>query len=397
MYLDSLIAISHALAVPLGQAEGGNATEVAGKIFAKAFALEQAASGSWRGKHASVYYKDLQPAPAGASYLYFRQIPNPLTGITALAPFNEPQYYSSASTRSSENWTTFSRDQIRNHILEKGDEEKLRALSSIAHECERLFAEHRDRILSQLRLCARQFNDQSLSDLSESVDWLHIRTESDIIDTAKSKHENPSIKSNRVADNEERIPPHIEVYAHAKWIHDSIATLKRLAGVLEIAIEHLTGLQSLSAVTELEAAPRGHKIFIGHGRSSAWKKLRSHLEDILELTVDEFNQSSAAGMLTFDRLQEMVTDAAIAFLVLTGEDKLENGKLHPRLNVVHEAGLFQCKLGNERAILLLEQGCEKFSNIDGITYISFPKERIQDSFPEIERVLKREGLLTPDG
>jgi predicted nucleotide-binding protein len=36
------------------------------------------------------------------------------------------------------------------------------------------------------------------------------------------------------------------------------------------------------------------------------------------------------------------------------------------MNVVHEAGLFQGRLGFTRAIIMLEEGCEEFSNIEGL-------------------------------
>jgi predicted nucleotide-binding protein len=50
----------------------------------------------------------------------------------------------------------------------------------------------------------------------------------------------------------------------------------------------------------------------------------------------------------------MLEDAAFAFLILTAEDEATDEKLHARENVVHEAGLFQGKLGFKKAILLLE-------------------------------------------
>ncbi|HEY2234474.1 MAG TPA: hypothetical protein VGK01_13455 [Candidatus Angelobacter sp.] len=40
-----------------------------------------------------------------------------------------------------------------------------------------------------------------------------------------------------------------------------------------------------------------------------------------------------------DILKTLLDKAPIAFLVMTGEDETVTGKLHPRLNVVPEAGL----------------------------------------------------------
>jgi predicted nucleotide-binding protein len=97
------------------------------------------------------------------------------------------------------------------------------------------------------------------------------------------------------------------------------------------------------------------------------------LRDDQDLSVIEFNSSSAVGISTSDHLEDMLNQANFAFLVLTGEDELPTGKLNPRLNVVHEAGLFQGKLGFRKAILFLEEGCEVFSNVSGLTAILFPK------------------------
>jgi len=89
----------------------------------------------------------------------------------------------------------------------------------------------------------------------------------------------------------------------------------------------------------------------------------------------------------------MLDAAAIALLVMTGEDEQTDGKLRVRMNVVHEAGLFQGRLGFTRAIVLLEEGCEEFSNIQGLGQIRFPKGNIKAAFDEVRQVLEREGLV----
>ena len=89
----------------------------------------------------------------------------------------------------------------------------------------------------------------------------------------------------------------------------------------------------------------------------------------------------------------MLDNAAIAFLIMTAEDEQSDGKLRARMNVIHEAGLFQGRLGFTRAIILLEDGCENFSNVDGLGYIKFPSGNIKACFEDIRRVLEREGLV----
>ena len=77
---------------------------------------------------------------------------------------------------------------------------------------------------------------------------------------------------------------------------------------------------------------------------------------------------------------------------MTGEDEQADGSLRARDNVIHEVGLFQGKLGFERAIILLEEGCGDFSNIHGITHIPFPKGKIDAAFEKIRGVLERESI-----
>jgi hypothetical protein len=139
----------------------------------------------------------------------------------------------------------------------------------------------------------------------------------------------------------------------------------------------------------------GKRVFIGHGHSSAWKDLRDFIRDRVLLDYDEFNRVPVAGTSNKERLTEMLDASAIAFLILTGEDETSDGKTNPRLNVVHEVGLFQGRHGFGRAIVLVEEGCEGFSNIEGVGYIKFPKGGIAAKFEEIRRVLEREGFLIP--
>jgi predicted nucleotide-binding protein len=79
-----------------------------------------------------------------------------------------------------------------------------------------------------------------------------------------------------------------------------------------------------------------------------------------------------------------------AILVMTGEDETTSGDMRARQNVVHEAGLFQGKLGFNRAIVLVENGVETFSNISGIQQIRFEPEQIRSTFGDILATLHRE-------
>jgi predicted nucleotide-binding protein len=140
----------------------------------------------------------------------------------------------------------------------------------------------------------------------------------------------------------------------------------------------------------------GGTVFIGHGRALVWLQLKDFLKDTLHLDVDEFNSVSTAGVPTVTRLQEMLEAAKFAFLLMTAEDEQPDGSLNARQNVVHEAGLFQGRLGFNKAIVLIEEHCQDFSNIRGLTYISFPKGNVKAAFEDVRRVLAREGVISVD-
>jgi hypothetical protein len=140
-------------------------------------------------------------------------------------------------------------------------------------------------------------------------------------------------------------------------------------------------------------SPQGAKVFIGHGSSLVWLALKNFLTQRLGIECDEFNAESVAGISTIARLQVMLDHALFAFLVMTGDDRHADGAAHARENVIHEAGLFQGRLGFERAIILLEEGCAEFSNIHGLTTIRFPKGNLEPAYERIRGVLEREGVI----
>jgi predicted nucleotide-binding protein len=124
-------------------------------------------------------------------------------------------------------------------------------------------------------------------------------------------------------------------------------------------------------------------VAIGHGHSLVWKDLRELARDRLGLKVIEFNSRPTAGVANKERLVEMLREADLAFLVLTAEDEQADGTVHARLNVVHEVGLFQGKLGFEKVAVLVEETCEEFSNLAGLGQIRFPKGNVTAAFEDV--------------
>ncbi|WP_249415659.1 TIR domain-containing protein [Enterobacter roggenkampii] len=144
---------------------------------------------------------------------------------------------------------------------------------------------------------------------------------------------------------------------------------------------------------EIKEVMIGKNVFIGHGRSSLWRELKDFINEKLNLPYDEFNRLPVAGLANTHRLQQMLDQASIAFLIMTAEDENQDGNKQARMNVIHEVGLFQGRLGFERAIVLLENGCEEFSNINGLGQIRFPAGNISAIFQDIRDVLEREKII----
>jgi predicted nucleotide-binding protein len=141
-------------------------------------------------------------------------------------------------------------------------------------------------------------------------------------------------------------------------------------------------------IDKIEADPI--KIFIGHGGNKQWRDLKDHLHDEQNFNVEAYEIDPRAGFSVKEVLEEMLNKSSIAFLVLTGEDVKNDEELHARQNVVHELGLFQGKLGFERAIALLEEGTTEFSNIRGVDQIRFSKGNIRETFGDVVAIINRE-------
>jgi predicted nucleotide-binding protein len=180
-------------------------------------------------------------------------------------------------------------------------------------------------------------------------------------------------------------PPHISVLATVAHCRLPKKGGEKLAEVVRRAFSHMERIEERVA----KSKRIGTNVFIGHGRSKEWKDLKDFINDRMRLPWDEFNRIAVAGISSTDRLSAMLDAAAIAFLIFTAEDERADGQFQARMNVVHEAGLFQGRLGFNRAIVMLEEGCAEFSNIVGLGQIRFPEGNIRAAFHDVELVLER--------
>jgi predicted nucleotide-binding protein len=342
-------------------------------LIAAADELNKSFSGSWFGYHSRVYYAGLKPAPPGA---HFSQ---------------EWGLKDSFSMNSIGDWKEFAPDAVDRQIQRRAGNPDLGALETASNEAKKIFISTKSDIISILA-SLNGTQDKFIENLAEKLDALEALEASQIVKIWIPQ--GSVIISDITALNQGYVtPPHFaklaDFYALSNCFNicrSSAEIAKKLAAHLGRVVRHQTRDERI-----------GTNVFIGHGRSSAWRELKDFFQDRLRLPYDEFNRVPVAGVANITRLADMLDAAAIAFLVMTAEDETAEGKMRARENVVHEVGLFQGRLGFSRAIVVLEEGCEEFSNIQGLGQIRFAPGKIAGAFEQIRQVMEREKLIDGGG
>ena len=132
-------------------------------------------------------------------------------------------------------------------------------------------------------------------------------------------------------------------------------------------------------------------LFIGHGHHHIWRAVRDFFK-ALDVRVVCYDAEPHVGQSIANILEDMLNQSEYAVIVLTAEDTMASGGKRARQNVVHEAGYCQGRLGFENVVLLREKGLEGLSNLDGIQYIDFEGDKIEDTFPALFRFFRDRGL-----
>ncbi len=339
-----------------------NSANIAGKSW----------SGSWLGYHSRVYYGDFEPIPPGARFSI------------------EWGFQGTIGEQGTKgNWGEYEFDNVVEIIK---TESKVTNLSDLKSKSERVaeeFDDAKSEIMSLLTtVLSRHSGDKFLSDLLVKIEECNILSYNKVVRALQPSGQHISRDMIAVQAGFQT-PPHISVLAEMSEIKYPYTSCSDLAKLTRRAASHVENLTQKAIVSERV----GTNIFIGHGRSAVWRDLKDFIQDRMRLPYDEFNRVPVAGVTNIARLSQMLDNSAIAFIVLTAEDEQVDSKMHARMNVIHEAGLFQGRLGFEKAILLLEEGCEEFSNVQGLGQIRFPAGNISAKFEDIRQVLEREGLI----
>ena len=337
------------------------ALEEAAKTVGKAW------SGSWLGYQSRVYYVDFQPPPPGAIF---------------------SKFWGLNSTKTQGTWKEYTREEISDFISEQAGNSSVGVRDVDIREATEIFEKAQESILSLVHANYDLESNKFLANLVAKIESLKISTEDNFIEDQRPSGKIAS-KDMRALEEGWKIPLHITLLSIIHGTKAPFQSCKDLKKQIVSLANHIQNLEK----SPMQENRIGNKIFIGHGHSPDWREFKDFINDRLGLSWDEFNRVPVAGVTNIKRLTQMLDQARLAFLVMTAEDEQPDGTLRARENVVHEAGLFQGRLGFEKAIILLEEGCEEFSNIEGLGQIQFPKGNISASFEEVRQVLEREGII----
>jgi len=370
---EDLLLIAERLSSISEQIEKSSISITIKKIQDCVSTISRSFSGSWIGYHANIYYKEFRPTPPGARF-------SQEWGLMDLTFINE----------TTGSWVEYDPEKVRNYILHCAGNPSLSEINDYEQQLRNVFEDSQSEIDSILTTVISDNDDKFIEKLKEESQNLEIVSVNDLISAASPSGQ--IITRDMIALNQGIITPaHISILAEVSIIQYAAKKCLELSKISRRVGSHLSKLKRKSK----RNLTIGTSVFIGHGRSIIWRELKDFIHDRLNLPWDEFNRVPVAGVTNIARLSEMLNDAAIAFLIMTAEDEQSDGKIHARQNVIHEAGLFQGRLGFSRAIILLEEGCEEFSNIQGLGQIRFPKNNIKAVFEDVRLVLEREELVEP--
>ena len=127
-------------------------------------------------------------------------------------------------------------------------------------------------------------------------------------------------------------------------------------------------------------------VFISHGRSELWRNVERYINRTLDMETIVLKEQYR-GSTIVEKLEDETEAGDCAVIVMTPDDKMENGNLRSRQNVIHEIGYLQALYGRERVIILKESNVEFFSNNFGVEYIPFTGDAINSTFHTLREAL----------
>jgi predicted nucleotide-binding protein len=161
---------------------------------------------------------------------------------------------------------------------------------------------------------------------------------------------------------------------------DPIESTKK---IIRKKLEYLHSLSIDNIVSDMQNGLNNNKskVFIVHGHDEALKQIVARTLEHLKLEPIILHEQANQGKTIIEKFESNSAEVGFAIILLTVDDLGKakgDTEYNPRArqNVIFEMGYFMGKLGRERVFVLLEDGVERPSDIDGIVY-----NNVDDSWP----------------
>ena len=131
------------------------------------------------------------------------------------------------------------------------------------------------------------------------------------------------------------------------------------------------------------------KVFIVHGHNDAVKEKVARFVEHLKLEPIILHEKADKGRTIIEKFEANSEDVNFAIVLLTADDsgkanKEADFKQRARQNVIFEMGYFIGMLSRSHVFMLLEEGVEKPSDLDGIVYTSLSEDWKSKLFKELK-------------
>jgi hypothetical protein len=216
-------------------------------------------SGSSVGYHADVYYKGLNAPPPGRHFS------------------SEWGLMGSMAPGTSGEWCEYDPDRIKAVIRERAGEPDLEAARKHAKTCIQALRDGRSRFDSMITTRIAALDDSYLAGLRTDANELIVLGYTEAV--AAQLPAGPIMSRDAVAISAGlRAAPHQQILGEIVEIRSPVGAVRELARIVNLASEHI--VRSTGQPVK-RIVPAGTHVFIGHGRSLQWMKLKEFIQDRL--------------------------------------------------------------------------------------------------------------------
>jgi predicted nucleotide-binding protein len=173
------------------------------------------------------------------------------------------------------------------------------------------------------------------------------------------------------------------------------AELTNLKGLID-QLEYTAGKDNVNPVSSPSIPPSGSNIFIIHGHDELnTRRLVSLLQDHFQIKPIVIFEKPGMSRTIIDKYEQYASSCSFAFALVTPDDEVVDSKENykqTRPNVIFELGWFVGRLGRQRVVILLKEGTQIHSDIDGVSRIQF-RDNIEEKILQIKNELEACGLI----